>query len=75
MVGELEEPGAGGVCTRKGAPRVAKELALEQVFRNGGAVYGNKRAIGPKAKIMNRPRHKLLASAAFTCNENGDVGG
>ena len=75
MVGELEEPGTGGVRARKGASGVAKELTLEQVFRNGGAIYWNKRAISPEANVVNRPRHEFFAGAAFTGNEHGYVSG
>ena len=75
MVGKLEEAGARGVRAGKGAPRVAEEFALEQVFRNGGAIDWNKRAIRPETKIVNRPCHKLLAGAAFTSKEDGYIGG
>ena len=75
MVGKLEQTGAGGVRAGKGAPRVAEELALEEVFRNSGAIDRNKRTVSPKAKVVNRPRHKLLAGAAFTRKEDGYVGG
>ncbi len=55
---------------------MAKELALDQILGNRGAVDTNKGLVFPIAIFMECPRYELLACTAFTRNENrrGGVG-
>jgi len=61
-------PGAG-----EGAFFVPEQFAFDQLFGNGGAVDGNKLPIFPLAMCMNATRYQLLAHAAFTGYQHGEV--
>ena len=50
---------------------VAKELALEQRFRNGAAVDGDESLVGPGAALVHEPGDELLAGAALAGDEHG----
>src|SRR5262249_9014103 len=50
---------------REGASQVAKQLALEELFRNGGAVDRHRRSIPAIAVVMNRLGRQLLTSSTF----------
>ena len=52
---------------------MAKELALQQPFRDGGAVHRHKRAVPPGTVLVDGPRQELLASAALPFNEDGEI--
>ena len=50
---------------REGALHVPEEFALQQPFRQGRAVDGDKRLVAPSAQPMHRVREHLLARAAL----------
>src|SRR5665213_1805802 len=50
-------------------------LALDKSFRNGRAVDRDKGPCFARAQVMQRARHHLFTCAAFTGNEDGDIGG
>src|SRR4029077_331947 len=61
----LPRRGAG-----EGALFMAKELGLEQVFRNGRAVDRHEGAFGSRTQDVKRARKQLLAGAAFTLDQH-----
>jgi hypothetical protein len=65
-----KEPELGRSRVGEGAPSVAKELALEKGFGNGGAMDGHQRALAPAAPAVNRASHELLARPAFSGDED-----
>ncbi len=48
---------------------MAEKLAFHEFCRNGAAVDGHKRPVGPRPALMNQPGHEFLAGARFA----GDV--
>jgi hypothetical protein len=62
-VRELEAARSVANRTRERATHVAEELALEHLMRDGAAVDGDERALGPAATLMNLSREELLAAA------------
>ena len=73
-VRELELAGLARSRAGKRALLVPEELGFEQVLRNGGAVDGDKRTIGPRAQHVQRAGKQLFAGPAFTLEEHGRVG-
>ena len=57
----------------EGAFLMAKQLAFQEIFRNGPAINGNKRALLPQAVSMNGAGDQALSSAALSGDENGNV--
>jgi hypothetical protein len=57
--------------TGEGALRVSKELALQQVLRNGATVDGDERLLGARAVGMDVPSDQFLAGATLARNEDG----
>ncbi|MPM72688.1 hypothetical protein SDC9_119664 [bioreactor metagenome] len=53
---------------------IAEQLRLQQIFRNGRAVYLNEGVAVPAAGVVDGLRHDLLAHAAFPENQHGAVG-
>ena len=72
VVGELKAPrvAARGLRPGEGSRLVAEELALEQVARDGGAVYGHKGAVGVAALVVHGLGEELLARAALALDED-----
>lgn len=54
---------------------MAKNLMLEQRFRQGGAIDGQKRPTGPRAGVMNGAGGQFLAGAGFACDHKVQVEG
>src|SRR5262249_22765345 len=61
----LDRPG-------KGPADMAEELALEQLFRNRGAVDPHQRPVFARAQVVDRPRNQFLSRARFS--KDKDVG-
>ena len=58
-------PGAVGDRAGEGAARVAEQLRLEQLVGQRRAVDVAEPALAPRAELVHRPRHQLLADAAL----------
>src|SRR5262249_16685656 len=72
-VGLLELADAAAVGAGEGALLVAEQLALQQRLRDGRAVDGEKRRLGPGAVLVEGAGHQLLAGAALAGDEHGHV--
>ena len=46
-----------GVCPGEGSLEIPEQLALEQCFREGAAVDGDKRSLPPRAGLVDGARH------------------
>src|SRR5947208_990725 len=68
--GLLETPDAAGLRSGKGAAFVTEEFALEQGFRNGGAVDRNKGSLGAVAVLVNRARNEFLAGPGLASDKH-----
>src|SRR5438445_13631325 len=51
---------------RKSALLMTKELAFQQIQRNGSAIQFHIRASAPRADVVNRPRNEFFSSACFS---------
>src|SRR5262245_27431804 len=69
-VGLLEPADAAALRPGEGALLVAEQLALQQRLRDGGAVQGQKRRLGPRAVLVDGPGHQLLARAALAGDQH-----
>ena len=58
----------------EGAFLVAEQFALQQAFRESGAIHGNERSVGPGAVRVQGAGHQFLARAAFAAHEHRGVG-
>ena len=58
----------------KGAFLEPEQFALQQVFRNGGAVDGRKGFVGAMAQVVQGPGQEFLAGTGFAGNQGGDIG-
>ena len=54
---------------------MAKQLALENILTECSAVQRHEWLVFPRAVLMDRLRHKFLASAGFTLDQNRGIGG
>ena len=70
LVGRLEEPFLQGHGAGEGALDVAEQVALEQVGRQGAAVDGDERGLGPVRVHVDGPGDELLAGAALALEED-----
>jgi hypothetical protein len=52
---------------------VPEQLALQQVFRDGGAVQGQERPVGAAGVLVDRPGDEFLAGAALAGNQHRHV--
>ena len=73
-VGQLEFAPAGGGGAGEGALLVAEQLALQQLGRDGGAVYFDERTRGEGAGLVDVGGEQLLARAGLTDQEYPGVG-
>src|SRR5216117_4194925 len=73
-VGRLELPLAPRDGARERALLVAEELALDQLLAERRAVHLDQRLRAPRAPVVERVRHQLLAGAARAADQHGDVG-
>ncbi|MDH7511571.1 MAG: hypothetical protein QHH14_01335 [Clostridiales bacterium] len=62
-------------CSREGALLVTEKLALNQLFRDGGAVDLDEFFSGSKAMIVDGPGDKLLSRAALALDEDCGIRG
>src|SRR5208282_4349791 len=53
------------------APRMAKQLRLEQRFRNGSTVYRDESFRRPRTQLMQRACHEFLAASRSTDDQHG----
>src|SRR5262249_47738628 len=72
-VGEFKTPQALGSGTRKGALLMPKELAFEQILRNGATVDRDERFVLAIAAVVERPRDEFLARTALPVDEDRAV--
>ena len=68
---ELADPFSVG--PRETAAFVPEQFALQQRFGNGGAIDGEEGGLVATAMVVDRPRHQLLAGAAFSEDQHVDV--
>src|SRR6266850_2711770 len=60
-----------GAC--KGALLMSKELAFQEIERNGSAIQLYEWASAPHTEVVNRARDQLLAGACFSLDQNGGI--
>ena len=53
---------------------MTEELRSRQFFRDGAAVYSDKRLIASFAKLVNAVRHIFFSGSAETVDEYGHIG-
>ena len=75
LVRPLEDPSMGGDGAAEGPPLVAKELALQQVGGERGAVEHHVRLVGPTAPLVNGPGDQLLARAGLAFDDHREIRG
>ena len=74
-MGQLKEAGAAALFgSGEGPLLVAEQLALQQVFRHGGAVDGHEGPAGAWGGVVHRVGKQLLASARFADEEHRQGG-
>ena len=66
----LEVPLALGDRAREAPLRMAEQLALEQLGRNGGHVHRDERPAGARAQAVGRPCEQLLARSRLAEDED-----
>lgn len=54
---------------------MTKELIIQQVFIEGGAIHRNKRLVSPRAVVVDRLGDQLLARSGFPLNQNRGIRG
>src|SRR4051812_27423102 len=64
-ISKFEQPRLGDRRARKSAFLVSKELALEKLLRNRGAIDVHERRAAPRAIVMDRARNELFARAGL----------
>ena len=74
VVRQLEASGLARIRAGKRALFVAEQFGFEQSLGNGGAVDGDKRAVGSGAERVQCARVQLLAGAAFAEQQHGGIG-
>ena len=62
------------IGSSKAALLVAKQLAFDQIGRDGTAVDGDERALAPAAELVHGLGNQFLAGAALTGDEHRDRG-
>src|SRR5262249_38096757 len=70
-----EEAEVFGIGSAESSTFVTEQLALDQVFRDGGAVQRDEGCVGIAAALVNRARDEFLAGSALTNDEDGTPGG
>src|SRR5229473_2661199 len=58
---------------REGSFFVAEQFALQQAFRDGSAVNGDKGPVGPQAVGVNGAGHEFLAGSTLAANQDGGI--
>ena len=67
----LEQPQPAVQGARKRTFLVAEQFALDQRLRDRGTVDGDERFAAPRAVVMERASHQLLAGAALADDKHG----
>jgi hypothetical protein len=69
----LELADAAAVGAGEGALLVPEQLALQELLRDGGAVQGQKRGVGPPGVLVDGPGDQFLAGAALAGDQHRHV--
>src|SRR5215472_4017365 len=75
LVRQFKAPGPLRDGARERTLLVAKELALQQIKRNGCAIEGYEGASEPRTEVVNGTSDQFFAGARFPLNQHGGVGG
>ena len=70
---QLHLPGLGLLGARERAALVAKQLRLEQLLGQRGAIQRHERPGPARGRCMDEPRHDFLAGARLAGNQHGGV--
>ena len=70
---QFDLAGLGLVRAREGAALVSKQLGLEQLLGQRGAVQRDERSVPARRRCMDEPRDDFLAGARFAGNEHGGI--
>ena len=70
---QFDLAGLGLVRAREGAALVAKQLGLEQLLGQRGAIQRDERPVPARRRGMDEPRDDFLAGARFAGNEHGGI--
>ena len=74
VVGQFEPAFALGHGAGEGALFMAEKFALDEVFRDGGAIELDERGAGARALAVERARDQFLAGAALAGDQHGGLG-
>ena len=66
-------PGLAWSRAREGAALVSKQLGLEQLLGQRGAIQRDERPVPARRRGMDEPRDDFLAGARFAGNEHGGI--
>ena len=66
----LEEAQVLALCARETPAFMAKDLAFNQVGRNGTAIDRQEREVPAAAKVVHGTRHKFLAGTTLAMDED-----
>ena len=69
---EFAYTGLGG--TGEASFFMAEEFTLQEAFRNGGTIDGQKGVFRARAVLINGASHQFLACAAFSGDQDGGIG-
>ena len=72
---QFEPPDLVFMRARESSLDVAKQLALQESGRQGGAMNFDESLVAPRAVGMQGAGEKFFAGATFTANQNGGLGG
>ena len=72
---QFEPPNLVFMRARESSLDVAKQLALQESGRQGGAMNFDESLVAPRAVGMQGAGEKFFAGATFTANQNGGLGG
>src|ERR1700693_3889823 len=75
FVGQLETANLLGYGSGERALLVAKELAFQQIQRNGSTIQPYKRTSAPRADVVDGVCDEFLAGAGFTLDQHSRTGG
>ena len=74
-VGHFKQADAMLVGAGEGASAMAEQFALDEVLRQGAAIDGDERHVGPRALVVDGAGDQLLAGAGFAEDQHGRIGG
>ena len=73
-LGDFDQSLASGIGSGERPLLVAEEFAFDEVLRQGSAVHGHERHVGPRADFMNPAGDQFLAGAGFAEDQHAGVG-